>query len=397
LKILIVHEVNYLSKIIYEFQILPELLSILGHDITIIDYDDSWRSNPNNTLIVKRTVFSGIHRAYPEAAVRIIRPAMARLPVISRISGALNIAFEVLRFLQKEKPDVILLYGVPTVGMQVLSVAKQFRVPVVFRSIDVSHQLVPSRLLVRVTRALEKYVYRRAQLNIALTPHLRDYIVSYGVSPGRVRLLPSGVDSQMFSPGPKECNAVEHLHLAAGSRVILFMGTIYRFSGLDRLIGYFPAVLQRYPTAKLLIVGTGEDEARLRRLTLERGLQDAVIFAGFRPYTHLPDIVRCSEICINPFELNAITAKILPTKLFQYLACGKPVLATELPGTLPFLSGEEHGIVYASVEQFASRINDLLNDESRRRTLGERGIAVAGRYEWKRIAKTMADWLQELV
>jgi glycosyltransferase involved in cell wall biosynthesis len=396
LKILIVHEVNYLSKIIYEFQILPELLSILGHDITIIDYDDSWRANPDKPLIAKRTVFSRVQRAYPQAAVRLIRPAMIRLPLISRISGAFTCALEVRRFIQNEKPDVIVLYGIPTVGMQVLSVAKRFRVPVVFRSIDVSHQLVPSRLLIRPTRILEKYVYRRAQFSIALTSHLREYIISYGVPAESVRLLPSGVDSELFSPGMPETTMMDELHLEPGDHVILFMGTMYRFSGLDRIICDFPLLLVRHPKAKLLIVGTGEDEARLRRLTVERDLQDAVIFAGFRPYTRLPDIVRCSEICINPFELNETTAKILPTKLFQYLACGKPVVATELPGTLPFLSGEEHGVVYASLDQFVDRLSELLSDALRRRTLGERGVAVARQYEWKRIAETMVGWLQEL-
>ena len=48
-KLLVVHEVNYLEKIIYEFQILPEILSILGHEVTIIDYNDSWKT-PSNAV-----------------------------------------------------------------------------------------------------------------------------------------------------------------------------------------------------------------------------------------------------------------------------------------------------------------------------------------------------------
>src|SRR2546421_7000901 len=87
MKLLVVHEVNYLSKIIYEFQILPEILSILGHDITIVDYNDSWKSETNGRRVALRTaVHRNVHRAYPEASVTVRRPGMLRVPIISRIS-----------------------------------------------------------------------------------------------------------------------------------------------------------------------------------------------------------------------------------------------------------------------------------------------------------------------
>ena len=55
MKILIVHEVNYLKKIIYEFQILPEILSMLGNEVTIIDYDDTWKTSSNGEASGLRT------------------------------------------------------------------------------------------------------------------------------------------------------------------------------------------------------------------------------------------------------------------------------------------------------------------------------------------------------
>src|SRR5207237_1356742 len=101
MKILIVHEVNYLKKIIYEFQILPEILSILGHEVTIIDYDDSWKTSSNGEPSDLRTrVHRGIHRAYAAASVTVRRPGMIRLPVLSRISAAITSGMETYRFLR---------------------------------------------------------------------------------------------------------------------------------------------------------------------------------------------------------------------------------------------------------------------------------------------------------
>jgi glycosyltransferase involved in cell wall biosynthesis len=326
MKILVVHEVNYLSKIIYEFQILPEILSILGHEVTIVDYDDTWRLGNGSRWALRATVHANVHRAYESAAVTVRRPGMIRVPVLSRISGAITSGIEVNRLLRDSKVDVVVLYGLPTVGLQTIFASRRHGVPIVFRSIDVSHELVPYRVLVPLTRFL------------------------------------------------------------------LFMGTIYRFSGLDRVIQDFGRLLARHPSARLLIVGAGEDETRLRSMA-----SSGVVFAGMQPYGLLPDIIRSSDICINPFELNGVTERILPTKLFQYLACAKPVVSTKLPGTLPFLKGEEDGVVYATQDDFVETVSSLLSDPGRRTVLGKAGAQAAQQYDWKGIAGQMVEWLSELI
>ena len=160
------------------------------------------------------------------------------------------------------------------------------------------------------------------------------------------------------------------------------MGTIYPFSGLDRVISDFHQVLAGYPRAKLLIVGSGEDEPRLKQLAHSVGVSNSVVFAGMHPYVELPDIVRSADLCINPFHLNGITENILPTKLFQYMSCRKPVVATSLPGTRAFISGEQEGVVYADLESFNDRIVELLNDPERRAWLGKKGYDAAITYDW---------------
>ena len=397
MKILVVHEVNYLKKIIYEFQILPEILSMLGHEVTVIDYDDSWKTSLNGRRWhLKTDVHEQVHRAYSSASVTVRRPGMIRFPIVSRISAAIASGLEVYRFLQIRSPDVLLLYGLPTVGVQSLLAARNFHVPVVFRSIDVLHQLVPMRVLVPLTRVLERYLYNRVNAVIPVTLHLKNYILSYGVPESRVRVLPSGVDTVMFSPGPRDTRLFQEWGIDPEDEIILFMGTIYKFSGLDRIIRDFPRLLSRHGRAKLLIVGSGEDEERLKAITFETGMSRNVVFGGLQPYSTLPEIIRSSDVCINPFELNGITRDILPTKLFQYLACGKPVVATKLPGTLPFLAGEEHGMFYCSLENFVDRIGDLLDTPAQREHLGRKGEEVTkANYEWRRIAETMVSWMTE--
>jgi len=394
LKLLVVHEVNYLAKIIYEFQILPEMLSMLGHEITIVDYDDTWDANSNGHFVdLKTKVHRDVHRAYPKAKVTVCRPGMIRAPLLSRISAAATTYFAIDRLLSRERFDAVILYGLPTVGVQTLLLARRHGVPVHFRSIDILHQLVPSALLVPVTKLLESFVYRNVDAITAVTPRLKKHVESYGIPSERVRVLPSGVDPVMFSPGPRNAALLESWGISAEDPVALFMGTIYRFSGLDRVIDGWPKLLASLPRAKLLIVGIGEDESRLKALARDRGVAGDVVFAGLASYDMLPDVIRSSDVCINPFELNSVTEDILPTKLFQYLSCGKPVVATRLPGTIPFLAGEEHGVCYADLDGFIDSLAVLMSDPARMSRLGANAVAIAPDYDWKQIAERLASWI----
>jgi glycosyltransferase involved in cell wall biosynthesis len=320
---------------------------------------------------------------------------MVRLPLLSRITASWNIGWEVFDLLGSGKFDAVLLYGGPTVGLQTLAAARQRRIPLFFRSIDVLNVLAPHPLLKAATRLIEGMLYRGARGILTVTPHLKKYVETYGVSPSKVEVLPSGVDAEMFSKGPRNTALMEQWGIGPHDRTALFMGTIYRFSGLDRVIAGWREVTAVSPNSKLLIVGPGEDEERLRSMAASAGLSHEVIFTGVQPYSLLPDIIRSVDVCINPFELNAVTQDILPTKLFQYQACGKPIVATPLPGTLPFLTGEMDGILYASLDLFNSALGKLLADPERCRARGERGERVAREnYDWKQIVRRMVAYME---
>ena len=399
MKILVVHEVSYEKKVIFEVQILPELFSLMGHDVTFVDLDDTPLASPRGPILdLSSRVSLGVHRAYPEARITLCHPGVIRLPVVSRVSTAITAAVEIVRALRATRFDAMLLFGIPTVGVQAILAARRYRVPVFFRALDISHEIVPSRLLAAPTRAIERYVYNRARAVSVLTPRLGKYIQTYGVPSSRIRIQPGGVDVGLFSPGKPNDDLLAKWGIGRGDPVVLFMGTIYRFSGLDRVIADWPKLQVRLRSPRLLIVGHGEDEGRLKKLAAANGVDDSVIFTGVQPYALLPDFIRSADVCINPFELNAVTRDIMPTKLAQYLACGKPLVATELPGTLPFLAGESHGVVYADPDNFVDRVADLLENPERRSELGQRARVTAERdFDWEPIAGAVISWMKELL
>ena len=396
MRILVVHEVSYLKKFVYEFQILSEMLSVIGHDVTVVDFDDTWFDDSSRPLLdLSSRRFESVNRVYRNSTVTLRHPGVIRAPIVSRLSGAVTCSIEVWNSLRESNFDAVLLYGVPTVGIQVLLATSFRNIPVFFRSIDISHKLVPSSILSVPTRIIEGLIYRHVAGVSALTPRMKKYVASYGVPVSMIDVLPGGVDTEMFSCGNRNDNLLARWGIGSSDRVILFMGTIYRFSGLFQVIREFPKLLKDWPEARLLIVGRGEDEIRLKSLTREAGLTGKVVFAGAVDYALLPDLIRSSSICLNPFEINELTQDILPTKLFQYLACGKPVVATRLPGMIPFLTGEREGVVYADLADFVAVISDLLADGGKCQELGSSGRAtMASQYDWRSIAERLLTWIE---
>src|SRR5207247_10215993 len=110
----------------------------------------------------------------------------------------------------------------------------------------------------------------------------------------------------MFSPGPRDTRLFQEWGIDPEDEIILFMGTIYKFSGLDRIIRDFPRLLSRHGRAKLLIVGSGEDEERLKAITFETVMSRNVVFGGLQHYYTLPEFIRSSDVCIIPLVIHDI-------------------------------------------------------------------------------------------
>ena len=188
---------------------------------------------------------------------------------MSRFSAAFTHYQEIRRTIREKSIDAIVLYSVPTNGLQAVHLARKFNIPVVFRSIDILNQLVIWPILRPMTRFLEKKVYSRADMILTLTPKLSRYVVDMGAGDARVKLLLMPVDTNLFRPSVDFTEVRRKWGLTDQNPVILFIGTLFDFSGLDILIRQFPEVLREIPEARLLIVGDGPQRSKLERIIAE--------------------------------------------------------------------------------------------------------------------------------
>ncbi len=400
MNILFVHEVDWLNKVVFEIHIFAELLSLLGHKVYAIDYEDKWSRNGFSRLgSLKTQEFDGVSRAFPGASVCLRRPGFIKIPGLSRLSAGFTHYREIQRLIKEKDIGVIVLYAVPTNGLQTICLARRFGIPVVFRSIDILHRLVSYPALRPVVRFMERKVYSRVDAISAVTPNHARYVVSLGAAESRVKLLVLPIDTSIFHPSV-DCSEVrQKWGFDEEDQVVLFIGTLFEFSGLDGFIRQFPRVIREIPKAKLLIVGDGPQRAELERITRAMGLENEVRITGFQPYSTMPQYISLATVCINPFLNTEATKDIFPGKIIQYLACGKATVATPLLGITTLVPGEVRGVIYvANAEDMVREVIVLLKSPERRQRMGEAGADYVRRvHDQQKVARQFEADLAEII
>lgn len=216
-------------------------------------------------------------------------------------------------------------------------------------------------------------------------------LVALGVPPAKIVYVPNGIDRQRFAnPDPARVHS-----LAAGlgldrtrGPVVLYVGSLSTASHpLELLLGAFARVAGRYPAARLLIVGGGEDYAAVCRRVQELGLQGQVLLTGRVEPDQVPDYYRLGDVVVDPVYDDPTARARSPLKLFEGMACGVPVLTADVGDRREHLGGAAHdpaGLLVApgSVEALAAGLATLLDDPALRRAMGEAGRKLAERFYW---------------
>lgn len=397
LRILIVQETNWIDRNVIQQHHLAERLVRRGHHVEVIDYDILWRTRPHRPLWRPRQVFPAVSKIFGDANVCVTRPATAQVPLLDSASWTVTSLLELRRQVVARRPDVVI--GLTLTNSQLMSfLLRRWQVPYVSMVQEPYHTMVPQRWLWPVARVVERLALRRADRVAIFTPQMQRYLGGMGVKAERIALFKTGVSLGLFHPAVDGTARRQELGIGPDEWVLLFMGWLYDFSGLreiTRAIGENPSVLNG---ARFLIVGDGDINQELRGLIGHHGIGEHVIMAGKRPYDQIPGWVAAANVCMLPSVLNDTTREIVPMKVYEYLAAGRPVVASDLPG-LRAEFGDEGGVLYADGPLDALHEAVALADQPARvAELSRAGRRMAElNADWDRSAATFEEMLQQLV
>jgi glycosyltransferase involved in cell wall biosynthesis len=370
LKILFIHEVSYLKKPVYEIHEFPELLSVMGHEISFFEFDEG-RKFWDASTIVKDEEVGG--KVLPTAKITLIRPSQLGIPGIDRLFVVLSSFSKLRKIIKRHNYDVIVLYAVPTFGAQAIWFAKRRGIPVVFRALDVAHKIRES-IFAGVIKKAERFVYTESDLLSSNNPAMERYCIKIS---GRTKMtivhFPP-LDLSHFQTAQRDYGLRNRLGISDSDKVIVYMGSFFYFSGLVDAIKEFAAGGSEHENIKLLLIGGGELDPELKSLTRDLGLSEKVIFTGYVPYEELPRYLALADVAVNTLESTLVANAAFPNKVLQYLASGLPVVSTKLEGLLGIFSESKEiswGSTPASVIKFAREITaclsqDLVDDKNQK-------------------------------
>jgi glycosyltransferase involved in cell wall biosynthesis len=177
---------------------------------------------------------------------------------------------------------------------------------------------------------LEREQFAAAALILTVSEVVRDQLLAYGVAPDRIVVNPNAVDPEVFRPDidAKDLRA----RLTPPDRTVIgWIGTFAPWHGVDVLAEAIPLVVAACPRAHFLLIGDGASRRDTERQLAAAGVGGAVTFAGTVPYADAPRYLAACDLYVSPHSPPRTGPFIgSPTKLFEYMAMGRGIVASDL-------------------------------------------------------------------
>jgi glycosyltransferase involved in cell wall biosynthesis len=262
-------------------------------------------------------------REWRERSYEAFRRIHAREP-FDVVHGEGSSALELVRQgVHRTTPFVVMFHG-NFVGLVKASLQRQLRAR---NPLDVAHEQRGLLSLARRHYAKgNSWVFRECEAIVPSAQQVADTCRSHRLDPGRVHVVPNGVDTTVFRPQPRE-----EIRAALGlPRGFLFVcaGRLSREKGTHHALRALASGRERGLDAGLLVVGDGAERPRLERLTSKLGLRGRVLFAGAQPPEKMPGLLASADAFLFPTERDEAAPLVLP----QAMASGLPVIATTRGG-----------------------------------------------------------------
>jgi glycosyltransferase involved in cell wall biosynthesis len=301
---------------------------------------------------------------------------------------------EIARQIAEFRPDVIIGFGILN-SYLAARMTGESTIPFVYYWMDVLHTLIPVKPLRLLGELVERQALKRADRVVANCRRLREYVIDIGAPDQKTKVVGQGINLDRFDPNVGGNSVRDELGLNKEDLVMFFMGWLYRFSGLREVA--LELGRTENTNMKLLVMGKGDLYQELEEMSRRPDLKGRLLVLGERPYQEMPSFIAASDICLLPAYPNEIVMQhIVPIKLYEYLAMGKPAISTRLPGVMAEF-GEGHGVVYvARPEDVVAKAIELAGS-GRLKDLGSEARRFVEKNDWNTIADEFERVLEEAI
>ena len=279
------------------------------------------------------------------------------------------------------------------------------RVPWVFELRDIWPDSIKAvgamqdSLAIRVLERIELFLYRHASRIVAVTHAFKDTLIRRGIDGSKIDVITNGVDLSNFSPLPKDAGLGAELGFN-GCFVAGYIGTHGLAHGLETLLDAAQTLqqMQGAENIRILFLGDGAKKAELVESAKTRGLRN-VVFVASVPKDQVPRYWSLLDVSIIHLRKTDLFTSVIPSKLFECMGMGIPVLHGVAGESAAIVQTEQVGKVFESdnAQQLVDALLRLRADETRFKSYQANGLAAAKRYDRKQLATNMLKILQVVI
>jgi glycosyltransferase involved in cell wall biosynthesis len=237
-----------------------------------------------------------------------------------------------------------------------------------------------------------RFTYQLAGRIICVSEPAKDHMVkTWNVDPGKIVVMPNGVDLDHFHPHYDPRRVRRELGLDE-ALVIAFVGGFQHWHGIERLVESFARVRREIPSARLLLVGDGRARPSIESKIAELGLNSTVLITGLIPQSRVPEMLAAADIAVLPYPQLPRELWFSPLKLYEYMAVGKAIVASDAGQISEMIEHDFSGLLVepGDVAHLSEALIKLLKDPAERERLGcnARQRAVE-RHSWRRYVERL--------
>ncbi len=326
------------------------------------------------------TCFIGKSKQHEDSSDMVGVPFI-NIPSFRAISYYCALFFYLFYYSMKLKPDVIYVRK-SSLGISPLIVSKLLKVPYVLEVnglIDDEIRMLKNHkneIIIKFFILIDFFHFKCCNKIIAVSQGIKEQIIlNYGISEQKISFIENGVSSDIFFPIERTI-ALSILKLNPSKKYVCFVGGLAPWHGVEYLVQSANKILKEFPNVLFLIIGDGPMKEALIQQIEKLHLTKNFFLTGNVDHSLVPYYINASELCVAPFTgYRNIRIGLSPLKIYEYLSCAKPVVASNIPGVSEIVLNSGGGILVKpdDSEELEMAILKLLKNEKIRTKMGQMG------------------------
>ena len=221
----------------------------------------------------------------------------------------------------------------------------------------------------KTIRPLIKFILNKADLITCDAEQMKEALINLGISDSKIKITYFGINTERFSPGPKDESLVRELGLQ-NNLTVISLRNLEPIYNVENLIRAIPLVLKESPKVKFIIAGRGSEEKKLKTLAQNLKISRNITFVGFIPNDELPKYLRLADIYISTSLSDSTSVSLL-----EAMSCGLASVVTEVGENKLILKDGGYGVLIPvkNSKILAEKIIYLLKNEETRNKIGKIG------------------------